>query len=71
MEIKVLVTDHIEAMETMFETDEFTLSEVIQYTDEILFETYDNIYQDKLIEVIPATRKEFRNGILATVRYQA
>lgn len=60
-----LTDEHIEAMEEIFETDEFTSAEVNDYVESLNLEESTKY----TIEVIPATRKEFQKGILATVRY--
>ena len=62
-EIIIKLEDHLEKLENMFDTDEFTESEINEYVASLeLEENFENA-----IEVIPATRKDFRKGIIATI----
>ena len=62
-EIIIKLEDHLEKLENMFDTDEFTESEINEYVASLeLEENFENV-----IEVIPATRKDFRKGIIATI----
>lgn len=64
-EIIKLTQEHIEAIEAIYERDEFTLTEVIEYIDTLNLE---DRYKYP-IEVIPATRREFSKNILCTIYY--
>lgn len=58
--------EHIEAIEKMFNDD--VIKEV--YLDEYIESIFSNIVNKNIVEVIPATIREFQKGLLATVRYK-
>ncbi|MGL4740241.1 MAG: hypothetical protein ACRC41_05465 [Sarcina sp.] len=55
------VKDHIAAMADYFQTTEFKLADIKEYIKTLNF--------NNAVEIIPADRESFINGVLATVIY--
>ncbi|MGL4992338.1 MAG: hypothetical protein ACRCYE_14195 [Sarcina sp.] len=56
------VKDHIAAMADYFQTSEFRVVDIIEYVK--------TLNLSNVLEIVPADRKSFVNGTLATIIYK-